>query len=125
MNDILTKLAGLTQKDENGLLPCPFCREAITWFRDPKDGGIDKQLHKLDGHRWRIIQRNGKAFHAPESERRRRDGGGRERKFLGFRVRGRWRSGPSAHPEVFLVTLAGDSFRNRHYFQRAPPSTIR
>jgi hypothetical protein len=43
-------------------------REAITWFRDPEDGGIDRQLHKIDDHQWRIIQRAGKAFHHPESE---------------------------------------------------------
>jgi hypothetical protein len=43
-------------------------REAITWFRDPKDGSIEKQLHKIDDHQWRIIHRRGIAFHHPESE---------------------------------------------------------
>ena len=43
-------------------------REAITWFRNPADGCIEKETHKIDDHQWRIIQRDGKAFHPPRRE---------------------------------------------------------
>lgn len=36
-------------------------REAITWFRNPRDGSIDRETHKIDDHLYQIIQRNGKA----------------------------------------------------------------
>ncbi len=43
-------------------------REAVTWFRNPRDGSIDKELHKIDDHQWRIIQRGGLAFMWPDGE---------------------------------------------------------
>jgi hypothetical protein len=59
------------EDDKHGAVMTGFYaggREAITWFRAPKDGGIEKQLHKIDDHQWRIIQRQGTSFHWPESE---------------------------------------------------------
>ena len=42
--------------------------EVITWFRNPGDGSIDRQVQKIDDHQWRIIQRQGNPFFWPETE---------------------------------------------------------
>jgi hypothetical protein len=43
-------------------------REAVTWFRSPRDGSIEKELHKIDEHTWQIMQRDGKPFFWPDSD---------------------------------------------------------
>jgi hypothetical protein len=49
MTDILAKLAALTKKDENGLLPCPICGDSGFIHRKlfGKDGR-DNAVHVLD-----------------------------------------------------------------------------